>query len=213
MATRRYVQRTRARMLAASLGRYGLVVAFTGVETLALVVWLAFVEDAVVASRGVAAGFAVLALGLLLTRYLTVIAVNGIDGARLAAADVAVSVSETALWGAWLVVAEWVGGLGGVLGAGVVLAVLLVPQHTIADNALRGCGPFSTLADLQTLGFSVVQAGGATLWLLAARRGDLVAPFLAELGVGTVEPAVAGAAALAAALLVTHVCAVAFARR
>lgn len=213
MATRRYVQRTRTRMIAASLGRYGLVLAFTAVETFALVLWLAFVENAAVALRAIGAGFGVLAVGLFLERYLTAIAVNGIDGARLGAVDVAVSGSETLLWGVWIVVAEQVGGLTGLLVAGVVLAGLLVPLHTVEDNTLRGCSPVSTLADLKTLGFSVVQAGGATVWLLAARRGDLVAPFLTEMGMSPVEPAVAGVGALAAALLVAHVCAVAFARR
>jgi hypothetical protein len=213
MATRRYVQRTRTRVIAASLGRYGLVATLTGVETFALVVWLAFVQHAALVSRAAAAGFAVLAFGHLLGQYLTAVAVSGIDGADLSATDVAVSATETALWGVWLAVAERIGGLAGLFGAGVVFAVLLVPQHTAADNALRDRAPLSNPLDLQTLGFSVVQAGGATLWLLAARRSDLVAPFLTELGLGDVEPAVAGVGALAVALFVTHVCVMAFARR
>ncbi|WP_121822679.1 hypothetical protein [Halostella salina] len=213
MATRRYVQRTRTRLLAATIGRYGLVATATGVETLALVVWLAFVEDAALFSRAAVAGVAVLALGLLLTHYLLDLAVNGIDGASLGLTDAAVSASGTALWVAWLAAVAWVGSLAGLLGAGVLLAVLLVSQHTVADSAFRGRALPSNVADLRTLGFSVVQAGGATLWLCSARWSDLVAPFLAELGLSAIEPAVAGVGALAAALLVEHVCAVAFARR
>jgi len=213
MATRRYVQRTRTRTIAATLGRLGLVVTVTAAETLALVVWLAFVEDAALLSRTAVAGVAVLALALFLVHYLLDLAVNGIDGASLGVLDAAVSASETALWVGWLAAVEWLGGLGGLLGAGVLLALLLVPHHTVADNALRGRAPLSNPADLRTLGFSVVQAGGATLWLLAAQWSELVAPFLTELGLSAVEPAVAGVGALAAALLVEHLCAVAFARR
>lgn len=213
MATYTHGEETVARRFAAAVGRYGLVVTFTAVETVALVLWLGFVRGAPIASRASAIGLGVLGVGLLAEHVLTDAAVNGLGDLTPSAKAVAFSASETVIWALWLVVAEAVGGLGGLLVAGALLTVLLVPQHTVEDNALRGRGFLSDLLNLQTLGFSVIEAAGATLWLLFVLRGDLVEPLLAEAGAASADPAVVGAGVLAAALLVEHVVGVAFSRR
>lgn len=189
---------------------------FTVVETVGLVVWLALARGTVdVAVPGVAAPAGTVGLGLLFValfveHLLTDATVNGLRSDVPVVAALVFSATETALWGVWLAAAEAVGGLVGVAVAGVVLAVLLVPQHTIEDRALRGEGLLSGLFDLGTLGFSVVEAVAASVWLALILRGDL----LAAVGVSTTaDPALVGAAALAALLFVEHNLGVAFARR
>jgi hypothetical protein len=198
--------------LAGAVGRVALVAVFTGVETGALVAWLALVEGAEPLSRVAAVGLAALLGGLLLEHVLTDVAVNGpslsLPGPRV----LLVTASETALWALWLLVADHVGGVDGILLAGGALAVLLVPQHTVEDGILRGRGVLSRLLDGRTLGFSVVEAAGATAWLLLVREGTLLGPLLAGAGV-RVEPATLGVGALALALLLEHQIGVAFARR
>ncbi|MFC7070850.1 hypothetical protein [Halobaculum lipolyticum] len=203
-------------LLAAALGtlrRSALLVSFTAVETVALVVWLAFVRDAPVVSADAAAGLSVLLVGLLLEHYLTNRAVNGADARFPLGRAALFSASEAALWALWLAVAESVGGVGGLVAAAVVLAALLVPQHTVEDNVLRGERLFASLLDARTVGFSVVESVGSTLWLAAVLRPRLAAGLLSDLGVGGVDPAVGGVAVLAAALLVEHVIGVSFSRR
>lgn len=194
------------------ISRAILIVSFTGVETVALVVWLGFVEDAPVISRASAIGLGVLAVGLVVEHFLTDQAVNGVDLSFPVGRGVLFSTTETALWALWLLVAERFAGLEGFLVAGGVLAVLLVPQHTIEDNALRGRGLFSTLVNRRTVGFSLIEASGATVWLLFVRRGDLIAPFL-EGSVPSTDPAILGVGILAFALFIEHNIGVAFSRR
>jgi hypothetical protein len=43
-----------------------------------------------------------------------------------------------------------------------VAGVVLVPQHTVEDNVLRGRGLFADLFAAGTIGFSIVEAAGAT---------------------------------------------------
>lgn len=124
-----------------------------------------------------------------------------------------VSVTEAVLWAGWLLVAEQVGGLTGVGVAGIALFVLLVPQHTVEGNALRGEGLFSNVLAVGTVGFSLVEAAVATVWLALVFQGDRFAPVLAPVTGGVVEPAVVVLAALATALFVEHVVGVRFSRR
>lgn len=174
-------------------------------------------RDAPVASRAAAVGAAVLVVGLVVEHVLTDVAVNGVDLSLPAGKVVLVSVSETALWVLWLAVAERVGGVEGLLAAGAVLAVLLVPQHTVEDGVLRGEGLLSDLVDLGTLGFSVIEAAGATVWLALVVRPGLFAPTLSRLLAGTpaagTDPAAVGLGVLVAALLVEHSVGVRFSRR
>ncbi|QZP38799.1 hypothetical protein [Halobaculum magnesiiphilum] len=190
-----------------------LVVSFTGVETVALVVWLALVRDVPAMSTTAAAGLGVLGVGLLLEHYLTNRAVNGAGASFPLGRAALFSASEAVLWALWLGIAERVAGARGLLVAAVVLAVLLVPQHTVEDNVLRGRGLFSSVLDPRTIGFSVIESAGATVWLAFVLHGDEAAPLLRDLGAGGVDPAIVGIAVLGASLLVEHVVGVSLSRR
>lgn len=192
--------------------RTALIAGFTVVETAALAGWLSFVRDAPTVSVAVAIGLGVLLVGLVVEHVLTDFAVNGVALSLPRAEVVVFSASETALWAVWLVVAERLGGAVGVLVAGVVLAVLLVPQHTIEDNVLRGRGLLADLADLGTAGFSLVEAVAATLWLAFVLRLAVVEPVLVG-QLGAVGADVVGLAALAALLFVEHTMGVRFSSR
>lgn len=210
MATQEADSRGIALRLLDSLRLSVLLVAFTAVETVALVVWLGLVESTP-GARAASLGLGVLFLGLLVEHYLTDLAVNGASSPFPAGRALVFSATETALWAGWLAVAERVGGVTGIAVAGVALAVLLVPQHTIEDNVLRGGGLFDRLVDLDTLGFSVVESLGASAWLLFVFEPGLVAPLLP--GGLAVDPAAVGAGLLGVSLLLEHVIATGFARR
>ncbi|MDS0258802.1 hypothetical protein NDI56_05270 [Haloarcula sp. S1CR25-12] len=195
-------------------GQTLLMLAFTLVETLALGLWLTLVESAPVISATSAIGLGVLSLGLVLEHVLTDATVNGVSASVLPDGQVVgVSVSEALLWVLWLGVAERVGGVDGVLVAGGLLAVLLVPQHTVEDNVLRDVDPLQSVVDLGTVGFSVVEAAGATVWLLLVFEGGQFAGPLATVGLGGVDPAAVGLGALAVVLFIEHDIGVALARK
>lgn len=200
------------------LTRNLLILLFTGVETVALGVWLALVEDAAVVSQATALGLGVLLVGLVVEHVLTDAAVNGAPPSFPGGNVLFFSATETALWALWLVVAEQVGGLIGVAVAGVVLAVLLVPQHTIEDNVLKGESLFSEFFDGGTVGFSIIESVGATVWLAFVFDGSLLEELLGALAsVGLtitldVEPALVGLGILAVFLLVEHVVGVRYSR-
>jgi hypothetical protein len=196
-----------------SIGRFTLIAAFTGVETVALVVWLALVDDAAVTSETAALGLGILAVGLLVEHFLTDLAVNGIDLSFPLGRAIVFSASEALLWALWLGIADRVGGLRGLAVAAAVLALLLVPQHTVEDNVLRGRSFFDRLLNLDTIGFSIVESVGATVWLLFVRNPDLVEPQLTSVGLTGVDPAAIGVGILALALLVEHDIGVGFSRR
>lgn len=222
MATQERSERSTARSVAAAFARFVLGIVFTGVETLALGVWLTLVVGTPAVSRATAIGLGILLGGLVVKQFLTDLAVNGFDASFPGGRMLTVSVTETALWALWLAVAERVGGLDGILVAGIVLTVLLVPQHTVEDSVLRGRGLLADVLDLNTLGFSVVQAGGATVCLIFVLRRDLVAPFMEAVGtvtagplsvdVAALDPTFVGVALLGAALYVEHNMGVSFSR-
>lgn len=199
--------------LHAAIGRQVLVAAFTGVEALALGIWLEVVRGVPAVSQAAAVGLGILAVGLLVEHVLTDLTVNGLDLALPLGSVIAFTASETVLWALWLVIAEWLGGADGFLLAGGVLAVLLVPQHSVEDAVLRGRPPLSNVVNLGTVGFSLLEAAGATAWLVLVTRGGLVEPVLADAGLAGVDPANLGLAVLAVALLVEHNVGVAFSRR
>jgi len=213
MATTESTSQAQSSGFLAGVVRVVLVVLFTGVETVALVTWLALVLDAAPVSQTAAVGLGVLFVGLVVEHFLTDQAVNGVDLSFPVGAALVFSATEAALWALWLVVAERVGGIEGLVVAGALLAILLVPQHTIEDNALRGAGLLSSLLDLRTLGFSIIEGLGATVWLLFVTQTSVVEPLLTDLGVSTAGPETVGVAILAVALLVEHVVGVSFSRR
>lgn len=195
-----------------AIGRVTLIGLFTGVETVALGVWLAIVGDAQPLSQTMAIGLGVLVGGLVVEHILTDLAVNGGDLSFPVGPVILVSLSETVLWALWFGVADQFDGLAGLLLAGVLFAAFLVPQHTIEDNVLRGRELFETLLDPGTVPFSLVEAAGATVWLLFLTRSESVAPLLAAIEFPTADPASIGLGVLAVALFVEHVIGVEYSR-
>jgi len=194
-------------------GQTLLMATFTLVETLALGLWLTLVADAALLSMASATGLVVLTVGLVLEHVLTEATVNGLSLELPVAQLVGISVSETFLWALWLGITEAAGGVEGILVAGVVLAVLLVPQHSIEDNILRGAEPFASVLDIDTLGFSLVEAVGATLWLLFVFEGQQFRWVLTAAGLGSIDPGAIGLGLLAVALFIEHDIGLALARR
>lgn len=82
------------------------------------------------------------------------------------------------------------------------------PQHTIEDNLSQGRDLPAGIIDLNTVGFSLIEAGGATLWLAVAFRPGLVAGTFTG-----IDAALVGLAILAVALFVEHNIGVRFSRR
>jgi len=201
-----------------SLGRSFGIAVFTLVETVTLAVWLALVRDAPTLSTIAAIGAGVLVVGLVVEALVNTVVVNGFGEFPLD--DIALfSVTEAIIWIVWLGVAETVGGLRGVAVAGVALFVLMLPQHSIEDNVLRGRPLFSNVLEGGTVVFTLVETVGGTVWLalvfggseLLARVGvetvPMVSEFVPELG------AAVGLVVLAVALFVEHLMGVEFALR
>lgn len=213
MATRETGTRGSVSRVFGMVVQFVLVGVFTAVETVTLVVWLAIVEDASVVSQASAIGITVLVAGLVLEHFLTDFTINRFDVSFPLGRGLLISVSEAVLWVLWLLIAERLGGLEGLAVAGVVLAVLLVPQHTIEDNVLRGGGLFTDIINLGTVTFSIVESVGATLWLLFVLETERAESLLMDVGLSSVDPAVIGVGILAVTLFVEHNMGVLFARR
>jgi hypothetical protein len=118
--------------------RVGLIAVFTGIETAALAGWLELVHGESGLSASFTIGIAVLLVGLVAEHILTDISVNGLTLNFPIRGIVAISLSETILWALWLEIAQAGGGIDGFVMAFAVFAILLVPQHTIEDNTLKG---------------------------------------------------------------------------
>ncbi|MFC6757986.1 hypothetical protein ACFQER_16750 [Halomicroarcula sp. GCM10025894] len=123
-------------------GQTLLMVGFTLVQTLTLGLWLTLVADAPPISAPSAVGLGVLTIGLVVEHVLTDATVNGVSASALPGKQaLVVSGSEALLWVLWLGVAQRLGGVDGILAAGALFSVLLVPLHTVEDNVLRGVAP------------------------------------------------------------------------
>ncbi|MCU4802608.1 hypothetical protein OB920_19795 [Halobacteria archaeon HArc-gm2] len=192
------------------------------VETLVLGVWFVLVRSSPTLSLATGFGFAVLAGGLVVTFFGTDLAVNGSEASLPGWRAIAVVLFEVGAWALWLSIASRVDGLAGIAAAGAVFATLLLVQHTVADNVLRGESLVATLVDFDALGASLVQAGGATLWLLFTLHEAFVVELLADadaafgshvpVDLAAIDPGLVGLAALAAALFVEHLVGVSFSR-
>ena len=168
-----------------------LVLTFSAVETAALTIWLAVVDGVPIASVTIVVGFGMLVLGLGVVHVLT---------------------DQAVLWGVWLAIAGDATSIDGFVLAGTVLAVLLIPQHTVGDNALSGRPAFSSLLDPGTFGFSVVKSAGATVWLLFVHHPRYVLARIPALALASADPAAIGLAILTLALFVEHNIAVTYSR-
>ncbi|KKL46393.1 hypothetical protein LCGC14_2346000 [marine sediment metagenome] len=146
------------------------IVVFTAVEVVTLVVWLIFALEA---SDALFSILAVLVLigGLTLEHLITYNVIHKrslFDFRGLPVGQKAVvSLIETGIWVVWLVIArqDIAGGFEHIIAA-VVLFGLLIIEHTISDNVFTGRKLFERLADKRTIGFSIVEAAGAAIWLV-----------------------------------------------
>jgi len=146
------------------------IVVFTAVEVVTLVVWLIFALEA---SNALFSILAVLVLigGLTLEHLITYNVIHKrslFDFRGLPVGQKAVvSLIETGIWVVWLVIArqDIAGGFEHIIAA-VVLFGLLIIEHTISDNVFTGKKLFERLADKRTIGFSIVEAAGAAIWLV-----------------------------------------------
>ena len=168
---------------------------FTIVETVALATWLALVRGAANTGSTIA-GLAVLAVGFTVEHILAYNVIHGrglldLRGVPIAQKAV-VSVIETGIWALWLVLTD----LNPIVAA-VVLAGLLIVEHTLSDNVFKGKGLFSRLIDGRTIVFSLIEAVGAAIWL-ALVQADLM---------------VVGIVILLVASFIEHLLAVALGRR
>lgn len=158
---------------------------FTLVETVALATWLAVVRGA--ANTGsMIAGLAVLAVGFTVEHILAYNVIHGrglldLRGVPIAQKAV-VSVIETGIWAVWLVLTD----LNPIVAA-VVLAGLLIVEHTLSDNVFKGKGLFSRLIDGRTIVFSLIEAVGAAIWLALVVANLAIVGIIVLLGASFVE--------------------------
>ena len=156
------------------------IIVFTIVEVASLAVWLALVQSGLAI-----VGIVVLAVGFIVEHLLSYNVINRRGLLDLTGLPVlkkaVVSLIETGIWALWLTLASLnllpVARLNAILAA-VVLAVLLIVEHTLSDNVFKDKGLFSRLVDGRTIGFSIIEAAGAALWL------TLVQANLAVVGIG-----------------------------
>lgn len=209
-----------------SLSRLTGTAAFTVVETVTLGLWLALVTDVPALSTIALVGVGILVVGLVVEAVVNTVVVNGFDDIPLGRIG-AFSVTEAAIWIVWLAAADQLADLTGVavagvdltgiVAAGVLLFALMLPQHAIEDNVLRGEPFASDLLQSGTVAFTFVEAAGATIWLALVRHGDTLladADLTAVPTVADATPAaVVGLGLLAAFLFVEHLMGLQFALR
>ncbi|WP_135825548.1 hypothetical protein [Halorussus ruber] len=190
------------------------VVLLTVVEVTALSVWLGLVGDAEPVSATALVGVVGLSAGMLVEALLSHVTVNGWSRPIPAQAVAGLALAETLLWVGWLAAVQFADSLLGVVGAGLALAVALVPRLTAADNVVRGRTLRASLVQRATIGLAVLQAAGATAWFLVV-SGAVFFPewFVAGPIAGFSQNAVVGAALLAVAAFARHVLAVRHALR
>ena len=154
------------------------IAVFTVVEVAALAIWLAFVRGdagSFQADNGsIVAGVGVLAVGITIEHLLSYNVINKRPLLKISGLPVGkklvVSVLETGIWAIWLILAEL-----NALAAALVLAVLLIFEHSFSDNVFKGRGIFSRLLNVRTIGFSVIEAAGAAGWLNFVGAGQQIA--------------------------------------
>ena len=141
---------------------------FTIVEGATLVIWLALVRSNAgiyqVSTGSLVAGLAVLAIGFTIEHIIAYNVIHNRGLLDLQGVPVGqkslVSLIETIIWALWLVLANL-----NMIVAAVVLTSLLILEHTLSDNVFKGRDIFSKLLDVRTVGFSLIEAVGAAVWL------------------------------------------------
>ena len=160
------------------------IVVFTIVEVVSLAVWLTLVRSGLALE-----GIVVLAVGFVVEHLLSYNVINRRGLLNLTGLPVvkkaAVSLIETGIWALWLTLATL--NLAPILNsilAAVVLAALLIVEHTLSDNVFKDKGLFSRVVDGRTIGFSIVEAAAAALWLTLI-QANLAAAGIATLAVAS----------------------------
>jgi len=171
------------------------IAVFTIVEGATLVIWLALARGATNTGSMIAA-LAVLVVGFTIEHILAYNVIHNrglfeITGAPIGKKSV-VSLIESGIWALWLLLADV-----NAIVAAVVLTGLLVLEHTLSDNVFKGRDIFSKLLDARTIGFSLIEAVGAGIWLALADS----------------NMAVVGIVILVVASFIEHTLAVALARK
>ncbi len=171
------------------------IAVFTIVEGVTLVVWLALARGAGNIGSMIAA-FAVLVVGFTVEHIVAYNVIHNrglfeLQGAPILKKSV-VSLIESTIWVLWLILV----GINAIAAA-LALAGLLVVEHTLSDNVFKGKDLFSKLLDARTIGFSLIEAVGAGIWLALVDR----------------NMAILGIAILAVASFLEHDLAVALARK
>lgn len=176
------------------------IAVFTIIEVVALAAWLAFVRSDTgiyqVSINSLVAGLAVLAAGFTVEHIVAYNVIHNrglleIEGAPIGKKAV-VSLIETIIWALWLLLAN-----SNAIVAAVLLTILLIVEHTLSDNVFKGRDLFSKLLDARTIGFSLIEAVGAGIWLALVE----------------VNMAIAGIVILVVASFIEHTLAVALARK
>ena len=173
---------------------------FTIVEGATLVIWLALVRSDAgiyqVSTGSLVAGLAVLAIGFTIEHIVAYNVIHNRGLLEIVGAPVGkkavVSLIETVIWALWLVLAD----LNAIVAA-LVLTGLLILEHTLSDNVFKGRDIFSKLLDVRTIGFTLIEAVGAAIWLALVE----------------VNMAILGIVILVVASFIEHTLAVALARK
>ena len=174
---------------------------FTTIEVITLVAWLAIALAAADIYSSILA-VVVLIVGFTIEHIISYNVINNrslLDFRRVPIAQKAVvSVIETTIWVLWLILAslEAFAGFDAFIAA-VVLAGLLIVEHTLSDNVFKHRKLFERFADKRTIVFSIIESSGAAIWL-ALVQSDL---------------GVFGIIVLAAASFIEHTMAVALGRK
>jgi len=166
------------------------VAVFTVVEVVALVIWLALVRGEAGTfqrdSISVLTGLGILAVGITIEHLLSYNVINKRPLFKLGGLPVGkklvVSVIETGIWAIWLILADF-----NALVAAVGLAVLLIFEHSFSDNVFKGRGIFTRLLNVRTVGFSLIEAAGAAVWLALVGAGQQIAGIAALLITSLIE--------------------------
>jgi len=171
------------------------IAVFTIIEGVTLVAWLALARGAANTGSRLAA-LAVLVVGFTIEHIVAYNVIHNrglleLQGAPIGKKAV-VSLIESVIWAVWLILADM-----NAIVATLVLAGLLVVEHTLSDNVFRGKDIFSKLLDAHTIGFSLIEAVGAGIWLALVDA----------------NMAVVGIAILVAASFIEHTLAVALSRK
>ena len=177
------------------------IAVFTAIEVITLVAWLAIALAATDVYSSILAGV-VLIVGFIIEHIIAYNVINNRNLLDLRKVPIpqkaVVSVIETTIWILWLILAGVdTFDVFDALIAAVVLAGLLIVEHTLSDNVFKHKRLFERLTDKRTVVFSIIESGGAAIWLALVQ---------ADLGVF-------GIIVLAAASFVEHTMAVALGRK